>query len=62
MCPEYTEAKWLARQDSNLGMAESKSAGLPLADAPPRASVLTVGREKGNKSKTLTPLELGFYL
>ena len=26
--------KWLGRKDSNLGMAESKSASLPLADAP----------------------------
>ena len=26
--------KWLGRQDSNLGVAESKSASLPLADAP----------------------------
>ena len=25
---------WLARQDSNLGMAESKSADLPLVDGP----------------------------
>ena len=25
---------WLGRQDSNLGMAESKSAALPLGDAP----------------------------
>src|SRR5262249_31019036 len=27
---------WLGRQDSNLGMAESKSAALPLGYAPPR--------------------------
>jgi hypothetical protein len=26
---------WLGRQDSNLGMAESKSAALPLGYAPP---------------------------
>ena len=29
---------WLGRQDSNLGMAESKSAALPLGDAPIRRS------------------------
>ena len=29
---------WLGRQDSNLGMAESKSAALPLGYAPPRHS------------------------
>ena len=27
---------WLGREDSNLRMAESKSAALPLGDAPPR--------------------------
>ena len=27
--------RWLGRQDSNLGMAESKSAALPLGYAPP---------------------------
>ncbi len=26
--------KWLGRQDSNLGMPESKSGALPLGDAP----------------------------
>jgi hypothetical protein len=26
--------KWLGREDSNLRMAESKSAALPLGDAP----------------------------
>ena len=28
---------WLGREDSNLRMAESKSAALPLGDAPKRA-------------------------
>jgi hypothetical protein len=28
------EIMWLGRQDSNLGMAESKSAALPLGYAP----------------------------
>jgi hypothetical protein len=28
------EVTWLGRQDSNLGMAESKSAALPLGYAP----------------------------
>jgi hypothetical protein len=32
-CRQRNE-KWLGRKDSNLGMAESKSASLPLADAP----------------------------
>ena len=27
-------ARWLGREDSNLRMAESKSAALPLGDAP----------------------------
>ena len=31
---ETTLAGWLGRQDSNLGMAESKSAALPLGYAP----------------------------
>jgi hypothetical protein len=39
---------WLGRQDSNLGMAESKSAALPLGYAPtsagePRPTILTRG-------------------
>ena len=29
-----SKSVWLGRQDSNLGMAESKSAALPLGDAP----------------------------
>ena len=29
---------WLGREDSNLRMAESKSAALPLGDAPPTGS------------------------
>jgi hypothetical protein len=28
------EGGWLGRQDSNLGMADPKSAALPLGDAP----------------------------
>jgi hypothetical protein len=43
---------WLGRQDSNLGMAESKSAALPLGDAPttarpivgPRAVLVVLSR------------------
>ena len=31
-----TPASWLGRQDSNLGMPESKSGALPLGDAPTR--------------------------
>jgi hypothetical protein len=30
----YQNNIWLGRQDSNLGMAESKSAALPLGYAP----------------------------
>jgi hypothetical protein len=32
--PTETGTGWLGRQDSNLGMAESKSAALPLGYAP----------------------------
>jgi hypothetical protein len=40
--------RWLGRQDSNLGMAESKSAALPLGYAPtgagePHRTVLARG-------------------
>ena len=31
---QYDRTGWLGRQDSNLGMAESKSAALPLGYAP----------------------------
>src|SRR5215217_6913866 len=34
MCPERTTEIWLGRLDSNQGMAESKSAALPLGYAP----------------------------
>jgi len=30
----YSHHIWLGRKDSNLGMAESKSADLPLVDTP----------------------------
>ena len=37
---------WLGRQDSNLGMAESKSAALPLGYAPKRArNILAQARQ-----------------
>src|SRR5882724_12097197 len=32
--PRNGDSGWLGRQDSNLGMAESKSAALPLGYAP----------------------------
>src|SRR5215831_15717924 len=35
-----TRAAWLGRQDSNLGMAESKSAALPLGYAPTRGRTI----------------------
>jgi hypothetical protein len=35
---------WLGRQDSNLGMAESKSAALPLGYAPPTHYIDRAGR------------------
>src|SRR5262245_27691609 len=34
MCPERTRTGWLGREDSNLRMAEPKSAALPLGYAP----------------------------
>jgi hypothetical protein len=40
MCPERTAIAWLGRQDSNLGMAESKSAALPLGYAPTRGRTI----------------------
>ena len=36
---------WLGRQDSNLGMAESKSAALPLGDAPMAWDVTSKGQD-----------------
>jgi hypothetical protein len=42
-------AGWLGRQDSNLGMAESKSAALPLGYAPTSlAGVSSPGPEGGS--------------
>ena len=38
---------WLGRQDSNLGMAESKSAALPLGYAPMRDRKMPQRRDKG---------------
>src|SRR5215471_4757794 len=63
---------WLGRQDSNLGMAESKSAALPLGYAP-TGKRLTIGADhtdgggrnqcaRGNRhapSHHLTPRALG---
>src|SRR5216683_2262213 len=40
-------AGWLGRQDSNLGMAESKSAALPLGYAPKRCVCLSRARYSG---------------
>jgi hypothetical protein len=36
-----SQTAWLGRQDSNLGMAESKSAALPLGYAPKRSQEMT---------------------
>ena len=33
-CASSTSTSWLGCQDSNLGMAESESAALPLGDTP----------------------------
>ncbi len=33
---------WLGRQDSNLRMAASKAAALPLGDAPPEGALIAV--------------------
>lgn len=35
------EVLWLGRQDSNLGMPESKSGALPLGDAPSAFNTLS---------------------
>ena len=37
---------WLGRQDSNLGMAESKSAALPLGYAPKRVGPYLPTRDR----------------
>jgi hypothetical protein len=51
---------WLGRQDSNLGMAESKSAALPLGYAPLRGadhSGATCAIQRGNFScRSLAPI------
>jgi hypothetical protein len=44
MCPEWTSFGWLGRQDSNLGMAESKSAALPLGYAPTGLQIIEAAR------------------
>src|SRR5215831_15754939 len=41
-----TRAAWLGRQDSNLGMAESKSAALPLGYAPKRVGPYLPTRDR----------------
>jgi hypothetical protein len=45
--PERTQTGWLGRQDSNLGMAESKSAALPLGYAPSRFACSSRARYSG---------------
>jgi hypothetical protein len=50
MCPERTLKSWLGRQDSNLGMAESKSAALPLGYAPRRGRTILGRPARGNGS------------
>ncbi len=42
--------RWLGREDSNLRMAESKSAALPLGDAP-----LAGGPNRGLRAVPATP-------
>ena len=37
----FQREEWLGRKDSNLGMAESKSASLPLADGPTSETKIT---------------------
>src|SRR5262245_5060490 len=44
---------WLGRQDSNLGMAESKSAALPLGYAPSRATC--VGKWRADHTQATAP-------
>lgn len=39
--------EWLGSQDSNLGMAGSKPAALPLGDSPPGKPVDYTGRRRG---------------
>ncbi len=36
---DYPDAGWLGREDSNLRMAEPKSAALPLGHAPSATSI-----------------------
>ncbi len=50
----YAETRrfWLGREDSNLRMAESKSAALPLGDAPIRRRRRTSG---GKARRTIVP-------
>jgi hypothetical protein len=45
---------WLGRQDSNLGMAESKSAALPLGYAPRRAGPYLRKRGRSIAGRALT--------
>jgi hypothetical protein len=49
MCPGWTALIWLGRQDSNLGMAESKSAALPLGYAPTRDAADHTGAARANQ-------------
>src|SRR6266436_499563 len=40
-----TAEGWLGRQDSNLGMVESKSTALPLGDAPAGGRTIVISPE-----------------
>src|SRR5215475_10643981 len=44
---------WLGRQDSNLGMAESKSAALPLGYAPRRAGPYLRKRDLRKRGRSI---------
>src|ERR1700761_4717154 len=55
MCPERTQADWLGRLDSNQGMAESKSAALPLGYAPTRSRAPYSGAGLGVQRSFITP-------
>ena len=54
-----TTGAWLGRQDSNLGMAESKSAALPLGYAPPGAKAgLAFARRRDHSARPPPPQHL----
>jgi hypothetical protein len=55
LLPYQRLRSWLGREDSNLRMAESKSAALPLGYAPPQAGNRTETNRSGRRNIVAGP-------